>query len=843
MPLILKPFQESLCDGLLARFRNLAAIYRELELAGEHDLEAKRKIVRERDAATVLQAPTGAGKTSMAIEALARFSQEEPVLWFWFAPFAGLVDQARNAIRQQAPNLRLLGLGADRRQDLAGESGIFVTTWAALATGNKAGRKARNTGDSGLAVDALVEIAREQGIRIGCVVDEAHHGFKRARQAQAFFKEVLKPDYALLMTATPRDEDIEPFRKATGYQLGNSADWATVSRHDGVEAGLLKKGVRVVRFLAKDDDTSQLINFEQLALQQCAETHRGIKSRLADAGIALTPLMLVQVPDGKAAQESVREYLTTTLGFAEEAVRIHTSDEPDPDLLALANDPGVEVLIFKMAVALGFDAPRAYTLAALRGARDPSFGVQVIGRIVRVHRQLQGVRGLPESLDYGYVFLANAESQEGLLDAGAQINSLKTQAPEIGTATVVTYSGSTREVQVARSGEPFALALSDREETTTLDSEGRESPYEGVMDTPSWQPGLELGEAALRQVADAEGESREATANREETATPSIAEFNLSQPESGYHYWRRNDAPASVRGEKLPEAPADMEMRLVAHVDFDQRVMASRERIRAQVHRSETDIFQSREVHQGGEDVWASLSVPAMAEKARQVLLRLSGVNEREIRERLLTRFRQAIENSGALPPEDEEILEQQLDRVLINHPSLMREAYRRARLEQVVDINVPIPSSLDCDLRPEPARRNVYGLYPPGMNEDERRVAAMLDGDSRVLWWHRNPDHPQRPESLGLYRWDEGSGFFPDFVVAIEGRETRDNIALLEVKGAHLWGKEKEPEKADAVHPDYGRVYMVGRKRGEKDFKFLRNQGGQLVEESTFEVSRMAWV
>ncbi len=45
----------------------------------------------------------------------------------------------------------------------------------------------------------------------------------------------------------------------------------------------------------------------------------------------------------------------------------------------LANDPTVEVLIFKMAVALGFDAPRAFTLAALRGARDPAFGIQVIG--------------------------------------------------------------------------------------------------------------------------------------------------------------------------------------------------------------------------------------------------------------------------------------------------------------------------------------------------------------------------------------------------------------------------------------------------------------------------------
>src|SRR6185437_6084335 len=148
------------------------------------------------------------------------------------------------------------------------------------------------------------------------------------------------------------------------------------------------------------------------------------------------------------AQQKAAEYLTATLGFAPEAVRVHTADEPDPDLIALANDPQVEVLIFKLAVALGFDAPRAFTLAALRGARDVDFAVQVIGRIVRVHALLQGRRDLPDALDYGYVFLANAQSQEGLLDAGAQINALTTQAPALGTQSVFTVSGERSAVQL-----------------------------------------------------------------------------------------------------------------------------------------------------------------------------------------------------------------------------------------------------------------------------------------------------------------------------------------------------------------------------------------------------------
>ena len=56
--------------------------------------------------------------------------------------------------------------------------------------------------------------------------------------------------------------------------------------------------------------------------------------------------------------------------------------------MGLANNERVEVLIFKMAVALGFDAPRAFTLVSMRAAKDEDFGVQLLGRILRVHRRL-----------------------------------------------------------------------------------------------------------------------------------------------------------------------------------------------------------------------------------------------------------------------------------------------------------------------------------------------------------------------------------------------------------------------------------------------------------------------
>ena len=104
------------------------------------------------------------------------------------------------------------------------------------------------------------------------------------------------------------------------------------------------------------------------------------------------------------------------MGFTKEQIAVHTADEPDSSLLALANDETREVLVFKMAVALGFDAPRAFTLVSMRASRNPDFGVQLVGRILRVHRRLQGraqAKTLPEPLSYGYVFLADAGDPDG----------------------------------------------------------------------------------------------------------------------------------------------------------------------------------------------------------------------------------------------------------------------------------------------------------------------------------------------------------------------------------------------------------------------------------------------
>lgn len=816
----LLPFQQTVVQGVLARFQ--AARDRLQALPSSGDSDARRAAGRS-GGAVVLCAPTGVGKTLLAAEVLQRFGGERPVLWFWFAPFAGLVEQAAGVLRAQVPALRQFDLQADRALDTVRNGGVFVSTWQSVAAANQQARRARSRSDEGAALDDLLLLAREQGLQIGCVIDEAHHGFHKAKEARSFFTEVLQPDYTLMLTATPRDADVAKFEQDTGYRVGGPEEWVTLARADGVAAGLLKRGVKLVRFLAKDDDVGTLVDFERTALRECTEMHRHIQRELAQAQITLTPLMLVQVPDGDRAMREAKRQLVEELGFADEAVRIHTAKEPDADLLALAVDPSVEVLIFKMAVALGFDAPRAFTLAALRGARDKDFGIQVIGRLMRVHPLLRRRESLPAELEYGFVFLANAESQEGLLDAGQAIDKLSTQVPELGSQTVITVVGSNHTVQLLRTGESASLLLDGRSVQRV--------PLPGASDEDAAvaSPGFEqLGQQLLQ------GQTLELFASSAPAGTSPSACLMLStvlksdSRRSAGSVSLREGMPRSLLSEYLPVIDGELERRIADHVDFSPQVLGSMSRGLARLLRMEGDVFghvgSDRETY-----VLAELDPVQMATKLERQI-GLFDLDPRALLNALLDRFKEKLPEAGFALPSSEEALEHALDVVLVRNPKLLRDANRLARMQRIDLREVQLPSSIFSAEPMKPAKRNIYGVFPNSWDsEDERAFAGKLDACEEVSWWHRNP--ARRPESVALYKWDDGSPFHPDFVVAYRGRGTQCDIALVEIKGPRGWGDPTDFAKANGpAHASYGKCIFVGRADKGSPFERLLPKDGRLI-------------
>lgn len=814
-------FQTRHIDGVMERFLALRDSYSQL---GDNPSAADLKVLRQSSACVMLQAPTGIGKTLMAAEVLAGFSAQERVLWLWFAPFAGVVNQTRASLKSQAPGLSLLDLENDRYESKLVGGAVFLMTWQAVATRSKDARLARQSGDQGLGVDELILVARTLGMRIGVVVDEAHHGFVKAAEASRFFKEVLQPDYVLLMTATPRDEDARSFSKQTGYEIGSPDTWASVPRSEGVDAELLKESVKAARFIARNQDDAQLVAFEEVAMSECAAMHRRIKDVLKEQGVGLVPLMLVQVPNGGDAIAGAVSYLTKTLGFSTDAVKSHSSDEPDPNLLALAQDPSVEVIVFKMAIATGFDAPRAFTLAALRGTRDSSFGVQVVGRIMRVHRLLQGrLKTLPALLRYGYVFLANSEAQEGLLSAAARINQMPDQLASAAPSAVVTVIGDEPHAQIVRPGG--TLSLLPHVPTEELDDRGEQQTE--ALRMPREQPGffeLDL--------------SREDLAHGTTGSTKLSSFFERESSVQVHRYPRAEGVPEYLVAERMSPITDDFEERLVSFIDFAP-VLGDRTKVRTKLTERVTDVFSG--AIPDDRDIAANVSPIAIAKRARQLTFSFEDADDRLLLRALKERFRQAYIDEGHELPKTEEQLTRELELVLVRNSQLLKNAHKRMRSEDVVQTKVSIPAFLESAEPLPVAKRATHRVIPSSLQPQEAEFAELLDTSSDIDWWYRNTVGATRSDSVSLYRWSSGQGFFPDFVARVKGRAEGEGIALIEVKGPHL--QHFDRAKAGAKHAVYGKVFMVGKGGEGSGFRFWRlTDKDELVDDGPFEVSRLRY-
>ncbi len=736
----------------------------------------------------LIQAPTGAGKTLIAGMVAEEFSKETKIVWLWFTPFAGLVEQARISIKNDFQGLRVRDISCERVARGTRSGDVFVTTWASVAASRKDARRIRRDGDESVSLDHFLEQLRASGFKLGVLIDEAHHTFSTGTEAVKFYREVLKPDFTLMITATPDDQDAERFCKSSGI---GEMHRITVSRLDAVAAKLIKGGIKSVAYMAGDQHRD-LVDFGLAALTDGVRVHQAIKAQLAVEGIDMVPLLLVQVDSSEKSVAKAKKDLMA-LGLREDAIAVYTSKEPDDELLAVARDESREALIFKMAVALGFDAPRAFTLVSMRGAQDRDFGVQIVGRILRVDRRLQG-RKVSELLQYGYVFLADAEKQTGLTGAADKINAIRTEMSAISPFTMLVNIDGQTSVQVVENGrqpsllpspwEPPALPeLRTEENSGAPPPTGQRSLFDDFI-LPSPQ------------------------ANTPSKSTPGCAPCPpFAQAPGQQHYLLREGMPRVFKTERHNLNTADLLLCVEKLIKIDGNVLTAGLRRAVSIKRKEEEIF-SHDVTYG--ELQARLSDADIARRGQRLLFEPDYLDPRELLKALLNRLTNECREKGFDELlESPENLRRAMHLILIAHKTLLRDAVRTCSAQhKELEDTVPLPETVTWPTGCATARLGVYGVFPE-LNNDELAFAQLLDADmsETVEWWHRN--EPCKPHSVGLVMPD-GKGYFPDFLVKVTGRSKGGGILLIEVKGEFLMNSGNTPDKCLASHGLYRQPLMV---------------------------------
>ncbi|MDP3496183.1 MAG: DEAD/DEAH box helicase family protein [Candidatus Nitrotoga sp.] len=801
-------YQKEACDNALFIFRYAL---KQIEAAPD---EANRKQAAAYNGCVLIQAPTGSGKTMMAGMITEEFCREAKIVWFWFTPFAGLVDQASIALKKQFGGLRVRDIQGDRLAMGTRSGDVFVSTWAAVAANNEKARRLRRDGDLSLSLDSLIPSLRELGFHIGVVVDEAHHTFGSATEAVRFYTEVMQPEFTLLITATPDDTDVEKFKRTTGIA---ELHRITVSRQDAVDAGMIKAGIKSVAYLAPDDQ-KVLVDFQMAALADAKTVHERIKQELQAVGINLTPLMLVQVATSEKNDDvaRARENLKL-LGFREEAIASYTAKEPSDDLLAVALDETKEVLIFKMAVALGFDAPRAFTLVSMRGAKDTDFGIQVVGRILRVHRLLQG-RDVPEVLRNGYVFLADAENQTGLTGAAGKINAIRTGLSEISPYTMVVNIAGQNQVQIVQNGQSTMLSVEPQAPAIPNTAQDANAPIYAV--TGSLSGGMQnvLNGFVLAMPEAQTGQTRRIAAE-----LSGASRFNLKIP------------GLKFKTERMPLGTDALLACIGGKVAIGDKELSEGRRAKTTVIRREEEIFTRTVIDSKYQ---ARISEADIARRAQRVLFEPDYLDPRDLHAVLIKRLQSEYEARGF--ESNERDLELVLDLILVAFPNLIRQAARECAAQYAELMNTsPLPESIELPSGTRTSRLNVYGAMPPDLNRDEIAFAEILDSDlsGTVEWWHRN--EPRKPWSIGLIL-PNGAQYFPDFVVKVIGRTLGDGLLLVETKGDHLLNSGDTLDKVLASHQLYKRPMMLMREDSGRFMTIRQDANGKNAPDQIFRLDLM---
>jgi superfamily II DNA or RNA helicase len=774
-----KPFQQTYIGNVLGLFRAAKSLYD--EVASDYE----RRRVFAYNGACLLKAPTGAGKTLIAGTVAEEFSQEENLVWLWFAPFKGLVGQAAMSLRDHHPGLRVRDLSTDRRAAGTRTGDTFVLTWASVVARSADARKLRTDNEQLSSLDDFLADLRSAGFRIGVIIDEAHHGIGAKTQSVEFFRDVLKPDYTLMVTATPDDADAEHFMKAAAIK---DLHRVQVSREEAVEAGLVKEGVRSIAYISPPDQ-AVLADFEAAALQDACTMHARIKQELKTAGIDLKPLLMVQAGSSESIKE-VRQGLIG-LGFSEETISTHTSDEPDENFLSLAHDETKEVLIFKMAAALGFDAPRAFCMVSMRPIKSTDFGTQLIGRILRVHKRLQG-RELPPLLRHGYLFLADHDSQAGISSAADKINQLKSQLAQTSPFVMLTKVGGEPNLQLVSNNQPSLFPAAPGEvgaaEPSALPVDEAASPDDGKARS---QGLLDLLDALT---AKARGEIAP-----EPEASPGVHRYLLKQ-----------GMPLRFLTQELPlDILEHLLTCMEQQVAFDNRALLTALAKDVHIIRIEKAHFVNAQEEQRS-IIQARIDLEKAERQAQLMLMRQTYLSPKDLQDHLLKRLAEEFVNHGLSEvAQDEERLEAALSLILVRYPGLLKEVEKQCAARFSVTREAePLPGFVESVEPLSLSFKNIYGVFPADLNQWELEFAKLLDNDpsGTVLWWHRNP--VKKKHSVSIVRPD-GGFFFPDFVVGVKDRGVaKDGILLIETK--YAIGSVDSKIKAVIEHKDYGRALMI---------------------------------
>lgn len=567
------------------------------------------------------------------------------------------------------------------------------------------------------------------------VLDEGHRAVSDLAYRTLYG---FNPCYVLELTATP--QDVQPRGGANPRPARYANLLVEVTGRELDREGMIKMPLNLDPRQGTDWKATLNASLDTLnRLQAEADRLRAEKNRY------IRPIMLVQVERTGADQresghihaEDVREWLLTA-GFDAAEIAVKTAEQNDlsapenQDLLSPANR--VRAIITKQALQEGWDCPFAYVLCGLAANSNLKAMTQLVGRILR---QPGAAKTGIEALDECHVVTHHAATKDvvGAIKTGLEQDGLGDLIMQVSADDTGGAAKVARQIDRRNAFDSHRIYLP--KVLVVEDGAARSLDYEtDILAAIDWR-GFDPAPIATR-IPD----------------NPQVAESQLQRI-----------TLSDADGELVDNVPvADS----VEVMDFDP----------AYAVRMISDVVVNPFV--GREIVGKLLGLLKDRGFDRERLGKFAGVIVETLRDGLI-----AVRDERA--------------------EALFRDGVKGGRIQfrlRVDGNNWQMPGTiLTTESEGAPQLLSNKGtalqkslfvpIYQADLNNDEQPVAAYLDGEEALIWWHRNEARSQ----YGLQGWRRGV-VYPDFVFSVRKADGSDKatgetgrITALETKGDQLAG------------------------------------------------------
>ena len=353
----------------------------------------------------IFKAPTGAGKTVMASQLLADLTEElqsrgdcpvQQVAYIWIAPNK-LHQQSYFKMKNYFTETRLLRAvmydELDHAEGYIHPGEILFVNWESI--NKEKNIMVRDTEQNSSLFEITRRTQQEHGLPIIVVIDEEHLFWSKTADKSKKVLEQIQPKVEIRISATPKS---------------HSDNIVNIPREAVVAEEMIKRQVIL------NPDITEGYNDERELNQHLIDCALRKRNQLAAAyrrmGAGVNPLLLIQLPndtnesmtaEDQAIAEQVKTYLAQVEGIDQDNGRLAvwlSKEKANLDGLE-APDNRAEVLLFKQAIALGWDCPRAAVLLIFRKLQSDTFTIQTVGRILRMPEQRFYTDNM---LNVGYVY-------------------------------------------------------------------------------------------------------------------------------------------------------------------------------------------------------------------------------------------------------------------------------------------------------------------------------------------------------------------------------------------------------------------------------------------------------